>query len=224
APRPARRAARRRAAARAAGRRPPRASPPAADRRAPRAAAGATGGSPRRRRRPKPCPRGAPARSTARGAAARAGSRHRAGRRRAARRPGARTAGARGSRVSPPARILAKPGAGREAGGASTPGPGRRYLPRRLRMALHADLTRAIYPESRALVQAHRRRGHTLAIVSSATRYQIEPIARELGIPNVLCTRLEVQNGRLTGRHLWPTVYGGGKAMAARTLARERGI
>src|SRR5437899_2111977 len=50
----------------------------------------------------------------------------------------------RGSRVSPPARILAKPGAGREAGGASTPGPGRRYLPRRLRMALHADLTREI--------------------------------------------------------------------------------
>src|SRR5207247_8922867 len=85
-------------------------------------------------------------------------------------------------------------------------------------------LATAIYPESRALVQAHRRRGHTLAVVSSATRYQIEPIARELGIPNVLCTRLEVQNGRLTGRHLWPTVYGGGKAMAARTLARERGI
>src|SRR5437867_7299947 len=85
-------------------------------------------------------------------------------------------------------------------------------------------LASAIYPESRALVQAHRRCGHTLAVVSSATRYQIEPIARELGIPNVLCTRLEVQNGRLTGRHLWPTVYGGGKAMAARTLARERRI
>ena len=85
-------------------------------------------------------------------------------------------------------------------------------------------LASAIYPESRALVQAHWRRGHTLAVVSSATRYQIEPIARELGIPNVLCTRLEVQNGRLTGRHLWPTVYGGGEAMAARTLARERGI
>src|SRR5262249_35881311 len=41
----------------------------------------------------------------------------------------------------------------------------------------------AIYPESRALVQAHRRRGHTVAVVSSATRYQIEPLARELGIP-----------------------------------------
>ncbi len=85
-------------------------------------------------------------------------------------------------------------------------------------------LATAIYPESRALVQAHRRRGHTLAVVSSATRYQIEPIARELGIPNVMCTRLEVQNGRLTGRHIWPTVYGGGKAMAARSLARDKGV
>src|SRR5919204_524519 len=82
----------------------------------------------------------------------------------------------------------------------------------------------AIYPESRAVVQAHRRRGHTLALVSSATRYQIEPLARELGIPHVLCTRLEVEDGRLTGRHLWPTCYGGGKTLAARALAREQGV
>ena len=82
----------------------------------------------------------------------------------------------------------------------------------------------AIYPESRVLVQAHRRRGHTLAVVSSATRYQIEPLAHELGIRHVLCTRLEVEDGRLTGRHVWPTCYGGGKALAARTLAREHGI
>src|SRR5207244_11320365 len=58
-------------------------------------------------------------------------------------------------------------------------------------------LASAIYPESRALVQAHRRCGHTLAVVSSATRYQIEPIARALGIPNVLCPRLAVPTGRL---------------------------
>jgi putative phosphoserine phosphatase/1-acylglycerol-3-phosphate O-acyltransferase len=82
----------------------------------------------------------------------------------------------------------------------------------------------AIYPESRTLVAAHRRRGHTLAVVSSATRWQVEPLARELGIPDVLCTRLEVEDGRLTGRHVWPTCYGGGKALAARALARERGI
>ena len=47
-----------------------------------------------------------------------------------------------------------------------------------------------VYPEARALVRAHQRKGHTLAIVSSATRYQAEPLARDLGIPHVLCTRL----------------------------------
>src|SRR5262249_45984703 len=82
----------------------------------------------------------------------------------------------------------------------------------------------AIYPESRALVQAHRRRGHTLAVVSSATRFQIDPLARELGIRHVLGTQLEVDDGRLTGRHVWPTCYGGGKALAARALAREHGV
>ena len=87
-----------------------------------------------------------------------------------------------------------------------------------------STIAASIYPESRALVQAHRRRGHTLALVSAATRYQIEPLARELGIPHVLCTRLEVEDGKLTGRHVWPTCYGGGKALAARTLAREHGI
>ena len=43
-------------------------------------------------------------------------------------------------------------------------------------------LAGAIYPETRALIRAHQERGHTIAIVSSATRYQIEPAARELGI------------------------------------------
>ncbi len=81
-----------------------------------------------------------------------------------------------------------------------------------------------VYPEARALVQAHLRKGHTLAIVSSATRYQAEPLARDLGIPHVLCTRLEVENGRFTGRVMKPTCYGEGKLHAARQLAGERGV
>ena len=82
-------------------------------------------------------------------------------------------------------------------------------------------LATEIYPESRALVQAHRRKGHTLAVVSAATRYQIEPLARELEIPHVLCTQLEVRKGRFTGEIVRPTCYGQGKALAARTLARK---
>ena len=46
-----------------------------------------------------------------------------------------------------------------------------------------------IYPESRSLIRAHLNRGHTVVIVSSATRYQIDPIARELNIDHVFCNR-----------------------------------
>lgn len=75
-----------------------------------------------------------------------------------------------------------------------------------------------IYPEARALIAAHRRRGHTLAVVSSATPYQVEPVARDLGIAHVMCTRLEVKDGLCTGRVV-EACFGEGKAVAARRLA-----
>jgi putative phosphoserine phosphatase/1-acylglycerol-3-phosphate O-acyltransferase len=80
-------------------------------------------------------------------------------------------------------------------------------------------LATQIYPESRALVQAHQEMGHTLAIISSATRYQAEPLARDMGIPHVLCTELDVKDGIFTGEVIRPTCYGEGKATAARELA-----
>jgi putative phosphoserine phosphatase / 1-acylglycerol-3-phosphate O-acyltransferase len=85
-------------------------------------------------------------------------------------------------------------------------------------------LATAIYPESRALVDAHRRKGHTLAVVSAATHYQIDPLARELEIPHVLCTRLQVRKGRFTGKLIRPTCYGEGKAVAASALAAAQGV
>jgi putative phosphoserine phosphatase/1-acylglycerol-3-phosphate O-acyltransferase len=81
-----------------------------------------------------------------------------------------------------------------------------------------------VYPEARALVDAHQRKGHTVAIISSATRYQIEPVARELGIQHVLCTRLEVEDGVFTGEIVPPPCWKEGKATAARNLAREQGL
>jgi putative phosphoserine phosphatase/1-acylglycerol-3-phosphate O-acyltransferase len=82
----------------------------------------------------------------------------------------------------------------------------------------------AIYPEARALVQAHQHRGHTLAIVSSATRFQIEPLARDLGIEHVLCTQLETREGVFTGKVVRPTCYREGKAVAAREFAVLSGV
>lgn len=85
-------------------------------------------------------------------------------------------------------------------------------------------LAKRIYPESRALVQAHQEAGHTVAIVSSATRYQADPLARDMGIEHVLCTELEVKEGVFTGDVIWPTCYGEGKAIAARNLAARAGL
>jgi putative phosphoserine phosphatase/1-acylglycerol-3-phosphate O-acyltransferase len=81
-----------------------------------------------------------------------------------------------------------------------------------------------IYPESRALVEAHLLRGHTVVIVSAATRYQVEPIARDLGVEHVLCSRLEVVDGVFTGRSEKPYCFGEGKLTAARELAEREGV
>ena len=82
-------------------------------------------------------------------------------------------------------------------------------------------LVTEIYPESRAIVKAHQDMGHTVAIITSATRYQSDPVARELGIEHVLHTRLGVVNGIMTGEVVRPTCYGEGKAQAARSLASK---
>lgn len=86
------------------------------------------------------------------------------------------------------------------------------------------DTSVNIYPESRALVDAHLAKGHTVVMVSSATQYQVELAAAELGIKHVLCTRLEVEDGILTGGVLPPICYGKGKATAAIEFAEAHKI
>jgi HAD superfamily hydrolase (TIGR01490 family) len=74
------------------------------------------------------------------------------------------------------------------------------------------------------LVKAHQRRGHTVVLVSSAMRFQLDPLARELGIEHVLCTPYEAQGGRLTGRLGGPVPWGPGKAKAIRGFAQQHGL
>lgn len=89
--------------------------------------------------------------------------------------------------------------------------------------ACHKHLERTLYREAVELVEAHRQRGHHLVIVSAASRYQVEPIARLLGIDDICCTQLVVQNGQFTGEVVAPLCYGEGKALAARRVLRRVG-
>ncbi len=85
-------------------------------------------------------------------------------------------------------------------------------------------LAGSIYPESRALVRAHLERGHTVVIVTSATNYQAEAVARELDIDHLLCNRFEVINGELTGEVVHPICFAAGKKDAAEAFADARGV
>jgi len=84
-------------------------------------------------------------------------------------------------------------------------------------------IARLIYPETRELIAAHKAMGHTVAIVSSATPYQVEPAARDLDIDHVFSTRLEVKDGAFTGAVVKPTCFGEGKVQAAMALAETTG-
>jgi len=77
-----------------------------------------------------------------------------------------------------------------------------------------------IYQEARQLVDMHKDRGHEVVMVTSATRYQSEPIARDLGIDELCCTELEIRNGKITG-NVNPC-HGPGKRSAALQLGSRR--
>jgi putative phosphoserine phosphatase / 1-acylglycerol-3-phosphate O-acyltransferase len=89
---------------------------------------------------------------------------------------------------------------------------------------LRGTLGGLLFPEMLEIIAAHRRRGHTIVISSSALAFQVEPLACELGIEHVLCTRLESVGDIYTGRVEGPILWGPGKAAAVRDFAQGAGI
>lgn len=81
-----------------------------------------------------------------------------------------------------------------------------------------------LFPEGWNLIQAHKKMGHTIAIASSATRYQIEPLAEEYEIEHILATPVRVRNGKLTGGLDGAPLWGQGKADAVKAFCRARKI
>jgi putative phosphoserine phosphatase/1-acylglycerol-3-phosphate O-acyltransferase len=63
-----------------------------------------------------------------------------------------------------------------------------------------------------------------VVIASSATRFQVEPMARELGVHHVLCTPVEVEDGICTGRIAGPPLWGPAKADAVARFADTHAV
>jgi putative phosphoserine phosphatase/1-acylglycerol-3-phosphate O-acyltransferase len=88
----------------------------------------------------------------------------------------------------------------------------------------HKHLQKKLYAEAQELVDTHRQLGHHLVIVSSATRYQIEPVAEALGINDILCTELEVRAGEFTGVVKGEPCWGEGKLRAATAWNKQHRV
>lgn len=91
---------------------------------------------------------------------------------------------------------------------------------------LYAEqVSNKVYPLMRQIVEAHRERGHTLVLSSSALTIHAAPVARALGISHVLCNTFELDDdGLLTGRINRPIVWGHQKAKAAQEFSERNGV
>ncbi len=81
-----------------------------------------------------------------------------------------------------------------------------------------------VFPEVRAIIKAHRAKNHTIVIVTSASQYQVAPLAADLGIDHIICTELEVEDGKFTGGIVGKPCYGPQKLVAAKAFAEQHGV
>ena len=86
------------------------------------------------------------------------------------------------------------------------------------------EIRHTISPVAREALEEHRGQGDAIVLLTSATPYVAEPLASELAIPHVLCTRLAVANGQFSGQLVPPACYGVGKVHHAERFAEEHGI
>lgn len=89
--------------------------------------------------------------------------------------------------------------------------------------AQHEVLTPAIYREARELIKQHQQAGHLVVIVSASLEDLVWPIAKELGINQVIASSLEVDSGRYTGKLLF-YCKGHGKVEKITEFAQTYGV
>jgi HAD superfamily hydrolase (TIGR01490 family) len=93
----------------------------------------------------------------------------------------------------------------------------------RLSHAIVPRLVAQVRPESRELIDWHREAGRDQWIVSASAQGIVDPLAHAIGMTGGIGTRVRVHDGEFTGELDGPFVYGEGKVVAIRAIAREHG-
>jgi len=70
-------------------------------------------------------------------------------------------------------------------------------------------------------VQRHLKDGHQPVLLSGSIPQIIGPMAATLGVEHVICSNLESDGDRFTGRLIGPHPYGGGKVLLIQRFANE---
>lgn len=81
-----------------------------------------------------------------------------------------------------------------------------------------------VYKQAYDLVRAHQDQGHQVVIISNAPDFFIAPVAKAMQVQDIIGTRLEIKDGKFTGKLVKPLCYGKGKRDYAVSWAVEQGI
>ncbi len=81
---------------------------------------------------------------------------------------------------------------------------------------LHADFMRSTIesmwlPKAEALLEQHRDNGDYLLIITATSDFITAPIAKKLGIDDILASNAEIINGKYTGKHTGTPCFKEGK-------------
>ncbi|MCW2785118.1 MAG: inhibition of morphological differentiation protein [Marmoricola sp.] len=87
---------------------------------------------------------------------------------------------------------------------------------------LHNIVDPLVYDEAVGLIEEHHAAGRDVIIVSTSGAEMVEPIGAMLGADHVVATRMEVADGKYTGKIRF-YAYAENKAKAVNDLARKRG-
>jgi HAD superfamily hydrolase (TIGR01490 family) len=75
-----------------------------------------------------------------------------------------------------------------------------------------------------AILHQHKQSGHIVIIVSATFNELLEVIGQKLGVPNVIGTRLEMIDGKYTGKAVCPLCFGENKARLLKEFIERSGL
>lgn len=81
-----------------------------------------------------------------------------------------------------------------------------------------------IFQEMIDIINKHKREGRELIIISNAIEILVKKIAKFLNVDNYIATKLEVIDGRFTGRIIGDIVYGDNKVNCIKKFIRENNL